>query len=56
LVLSSLAQSLELLTASALTRLFIVGFAAHFLAKSAPLAKLTEAAHRLLNGLAGTNP
>jgi len=56
LVLASLAQSLELLTAAALTGLFIVRFAAHFLAKSAALAKLAETANRLLNGLAGTNP
>jgi hypothetical protein len=56
LVLASLAQSLELLASSSFTGLFVVGFAAHFLAQSAPLAKFPEAANRLLNGLAGTNP
>ena len=55
-MLAGLAQSLQLFAATALTGFFIVGFAAHFLAKSAPLAKLAEAANRLLDGLAGTNP
>jgi hypothetical protein len=56
LVLTSLAQALEFLAAATLTRLFVVGFAAHFLAQSAPLAKLAEAANRFLDGLTGTNP
>jgi hypothetical protein len=56
LVLASLAQALEFLAAAALARLFIIGFATHLLAKSAPLAKLAEAADGLLDGLAGTNP
>ena len=55
-MLASLAQALELFAAAALAGLFIVGFATHFLAKSTPLAKLAEAANRLLNGLTGTNP
>ena len=49
LMLASFAQPLEFLSASALTGLFIIGFAAHFLAKPAPLAKFPEAANRLLN-------
>jgi hypothetical protein len=56
LVLSSLAQALEFLAAATLTGLFVIGFAAHFLAQSAPLAKFAEAADRLLDGLSGTNP
>jgi hypothetical protein len=56
LVLASLAESLELLAAAALAGLLVVRFAAHFLAKSATLAQLAEAAHRFLDGLAGTNP
>jgi hypothetical protein len=54
-VLTSLAQSLEFLTAATLAGLFVVGFAAHFLAKSAPFTKLSEATNRLLNRLTGTN-
>ena len=56
LMLAGLAQSLQFLAATALTGFLIVGFAAHFLAKAASLAKLAEAANRFLNGLAGTNP
>jgi hypothetical protein len=56
LVLTSLAQALEFLAAATLTGLFVIGFAAHFLAQSAPLAKFAEAADRLLDGLSGTNP
>jgi hypothetical protein len=56
LMLAGLAQSLQFFTTTALTGFFIIGFATHFLAKSASLAKLAEAANRLLNGLAGTNP
>jgi hypothetical protein len=55
-VLASLAQTLELLAAPSLAGLLVVGLATHLLAKSAPLAKLTEAADRLLDGLTGTNP
>jgi hypothetical protein len=55
-MLAGLAQSLEFFSATAFTGFLIVGFAAHFLAKSAALTKLAEAANRLLNGLAGTNP
>jgi hypothetical protein len=56
LVLASLAQAFQFLAAATLAGLFIVCLAAHFLAKSAPLTKLAEAANRLLNGLTGTNP
>jgi hypothetical protein len=55
-MLASLAQSLELFSAAALARLFVVGFATHFLAQSAALAQLSEPTNRLLNGLSGTNP
>ncbi len=56
LVLARFAQSLELLAAPALARLFIVRFATHFLAKPTSLAEFAEAAHRFLNGFTGTNP
>jgi hypothetical protein len=56
LVLARLAQSLELLAASALAGLLIVGFATHLLAEPASLAQLAEAADRLLDRLASTNP
>jgi hypothetical protein len=55
-VLASLAQALELFTASALAGFFIIRFASHLLAKSTPFAKLAEAADRLLDGLTGTHP
>ena len=56
LVLAGLAQALELLSTSALAGLLVVGFATHFLAKTASLAQLAEAAHRFLDRLAGTHP
>ncbi len=56
LVLAGLAQALELLSTSAFAGLLIVGFATHFLAKTASLAEFAEAANRLLNRLAGTHP
>jgi hypothetical protein len=56
LVLAGLAQALELLAAAALAGLLIIGLSSHLLAKSAPLAQFAEAAYRLLDRLAGTNP
>lgn len=54
--LASLAEALEFLATSALTGLFVVGLAPHFLAKTAALAEFAEASHRFLDRLAGTNP
>jgi hypothetical protein len=56
LALASLALPLEFLATAAFTGLLIVGFATHFLAKSAPFAKLAEAANRFLDRLTSTNP
>jgi hypothetical protein len=55
-MLAGLAQAFELLSASALAGLLIVGFATHFLAKTASLAQLAEASDRFLDRLAGTHP
>jgi hypothetical protein len=55
-MLAGLTQSLELFAAPTLAGLFIIGFAAHFLAKSASLTKFAEAADRLLNRLTRTHP
>jgi hypothetical protein len=55
-MLAGFSQSLELLAATALTRLFIVSLTTHFLAKPAPFTELSEATDRFLDGLTGTNP
>ncbi len=54
--LASLAKTLQLFAAAALTWLLVVGLAPHFFAQSTALAELAEAANRFLNRLAGTNP
>jgi hypothetical protein len=54
--LASLPQSLQFLAPTTLAGLLVVSFATHFLAESATLAQLAEAADGLLNRLAGTNP
>ncbi len=56
LVLAGLAKSLELLAASTLAGLLVVGFATHFLAEAAPFAQLAEASYCFLDRLAGTHP
>jgi hypothetical protein len=55
-VLTGLAEALEFLATPALAGLLVVGLATHFLAETAPLAQLAEAADRLLDRLAGTHP
>ena len=55
-MLTSLAQSLQFLSPTPLTRLLIVGLSPHFLPQTTSLAQLSETAHRLLNGLSGSNP
>jgi hypothetical protein len=54
--LACLAEPLELLAASALAGLLVVGLPTHLLAEAASLAKLAEAADRLLDRLARTDP
>jgi len=54
--LASFSEALQLLTPAALTRLLVIGFAPHLLAKSAALAQFAEAADGFLDRLAGTNP
>jgi hypothetical protein len=54
--LTSLAEALQLLAASALAGLLIISLAPHLFPQSAPLAQLTEAADGFLNRLSGTNP
>jgi hypothetical protein len=53
---ASFAEALQFLAASALTWLLVIGLAPHFLAETAALAEFAEAADRLLDRLAGTNP
>jgi hypothetical protein len=56
LMLASFSEPLELFATAAFTGLFVVGFAAHFFAESAPLAQFPEATNGFLDRLTGTNP
>jgi hypothetical protein len=54
--LAGLAEPLELLAAAALAGLLVIGLPTHLLAEAAALAELAEAADRLLDRLARTDP
>jgi hypothetical protein len=54
--LAGLAEPLELLAASALAGLFVIGLAPHLFPEAAALAELAEASDGFLDGLAGTDP
>jgi hypothetical protein len=56
LVLASLPEALEFFAASSLARFLVIGLASHFLAQTAPLAELAEAADRFLDGFTSTDP
>jgi hypothetical protein len=54
--LAGLAEALQLLAASALAGLLVVGLAPHLFPKAAALAQLAEASDGFLDRLAGTDP
>jgi hypothetical protein len=54
--LAGLAEPLELLAATSLAGLLVIGLPTHLLAEAATLAELAEAADRLLDRLARPDP